>query len=385
MEKVRFGIVGLGNMGAAHAHQLLAGKIPRAELTAVADVAAARLDAFPSLQRFGDAAAMFASGTVDAVLIATSHFAHTTLGVAALKHGLHVLVEKPISVHKADCERLLAAHAGREGRQVFAAMFNQRTDPFYQRIRALLQGGELGQVRRVNWIITNWFRTEAYYASGGWRATWAGEGGGVLLNQCPHNLDLWQWLFGMPQSVRAFCRFGHYHSIEVEDDVTAYLEYADGASGVFITTTGEAPGTNRLEIVGERGKLVYEHDRLAFTRNEVEMSAFSRTTKQGFATPPTWEVNIPVSGHGEQHNGILKNFVEAILDKTPLLAPAAEGIHSVELGNAMLFSTFTGETVTMPLDGAAYERKLAELIAGSKQKTAVAKTGAAEDFSKSFR
>ncbi len=383
MEKVRFGIVGLGNMGAAHAHQLLAGKIPRAELTAVADVIAARLDAFSSVQRFDDAEAMFASGAVDAVLIATPHYAHTTLGIAALEAGLHVLVEKPISVHKVDCERLLTAHVGRE-KQVFAAMFNQRTDPYYQKIRALITQGELGEVRRINWIITNWFRTHAYYASGGWRATWKGEGGGVLLNQCPHNLDLWQWLFGMPQSVHAFCRFGHAHAIEVEDAVTAYLEYANGASGVFITTTGEAPGTNRLEVTGERGKLVYENDQLRFTRNETEMTEFSRTTKQAFAAPPTWEVSIPVHGHGEQHNGILKNFVDAVLDKTPLLAPAAEGIHSVELGNAMLFSTFTGETVMMPLDGAAYESKLAELIAGSKKKTAVVE-GPATDLSQSFR
>ena len=385
MENVRFGIAGLGNMGAAHAHQLLAGKIPRAELTAVADVVAAKLAPFSSLQRFEDAEMMFASGAVDAVLIATPHYAHTTLGIAALERGLHVMVEKPISVHKADCERLLAAHAGREG-QVFAAMFNQRTDPYYQRIRSLIQQGELGEVRRINWIVTNWFRTHAYYASGGWRATWAGEGGGVLLNQCPHNLDLWQWLFTMPTTVHAFCRFGHAHPIEVEDDVTAYMEYANGASGVFITTTGETPGTNRLEVTGERGKLVYENDRLAFTRNEVEMTLFSRTTPLAFATPPTWEVSIPVLplGHGEQHNGILKNFVDAILDGAPLLAPAAEGIHSVELANAMLLSTFTGETVTMPLDGAAYERKLAELIAGSKKKTAVVE-GPATDFSQSFR
>ena len=358
----------MGGMGTVHRRYISDGMVPRLRVTAVCDRDERMFPTDPAIATFTDAGALIRSGLVDAVLVATPHYAHTVIGVEALQAGLHVLVEKPISVHKADCERLLAAHAGREGRQVFAAMFNQRTDPFYQRIRALLQGGELGQVRRVNWIITNWFRTEAYYASGGWRATWAGEGGGVLLNQCPHNLDLWQWLFGMPQSVRAFCRFGHYHSIEVEDDVTAYLEYADGASGVFITTTGEAPGTNRLEIVGERGKLVYEHDRLAFTRNEVEMSAFSRTTKQGFATPPTWEVNIPISGHGEQHVGVLRNFADAVLDGTALIAPAAEGIRSVELANAMLLSTFTGQTVTLPMDGAVYQQWLDKLASGSKEK-----------------
>ena len=369
MEAVRLGIIGLGGMGAVHWRHILDGMVPRLSVTAFCDRDPKMFPADPAVATFTNAAAMFASGKVDAVLIATPHYAHTTLGIAALEAGLHVLVEKPISVHKADCQRLINAHAGREGKQVFAAMFNQRTDPYYQKIRALIQQGELGEVRRINWIITSWFRTHAYYASGGWRATWAGEGGGVLLNQCPHNLDLWQWFFGMPTTVHAFCRFGHSHPIEVEDDVTAYLEYANGASGVFITTTGESPGTNRLEITGERGKLVYEDDQLRFTRNETEMSAFSRATKLAFAAPPVWEVSIPVSGHGEQHNGILKNFVAAVLDGTPLIAPGADGIYSVELANAMLFSTFTGETVTLPLDGAAYEQRLDKLASGSKEKS----------------
>jgi predicted dehydrogenase len=356
--EIRLGVIGVGGMGTAHAKSVV--DIPRLRLAAVCDADPARFKFGPGVRTFEDSRDLIRSGEVDAVLIATPHYSHTTVGIDALENGLHVLVEKPISVHKSDCERLLAAHKGREG-QVFAAMFNQRTDPFYQKIRGLILGGELGEIRRVNWIITNWFRTAAYYASGGWRATWAGEGGGVLLNQCPHNLDLLQWLFGMPVSVRAFCRFGQYHKIEVEDDVTAYLVFKNGATGVFIASTGEAPGTNRLEIAGERGKLVYENDRLTFTRNEVEMSAFSRAAKGGFVTPEVWNVAIPVSGHGEQHIGILKNFADAILDGAAVIAPAEEGIHSVELANAMLYSTFTGQTVELPLDGAEYERHLAKL------------------------
>ncbi|HEX4083428.1 MAG TPA: Gfo/Idh/MocA family oxidoreductase [Chthoniobacteraceae bacterium] len=380
---VRLGIAGLGNMGAAHARSVLAGDVPRMRLTAVCDYDAVRFPGYEGVRTFADPGAMIRSGEIDAILIATPHYTHTTMGIDALGQGLHVLVEKPISVHKRDCEKLIAAH---RGDAVFAAMFNQRTDPFYQKIRGLIRNGEMGEIRRVNWIITNWFRTEAYYASGGWRATWAGEGGGVLLNQCPHNLDLLQWMFGMPASVRAFCRFGQYHDIEVEDDVTAYLQFKNGATGVFITTTGEAPGTNRLEIAGERGRLVYENDQLRFTRNEVEMTAFSRKTDQGFATPPTWDVRIPVAGHGEQHIGILKNFAEAILDGAPLIAPGAEGIHSVELANAMLFSTFTGRTIELPLDGKAYEGRLKKLIAASRVKKKKAPAGKAgrEDFAKSF-
>jgi predicted dehydrogenase len=384
MKKVRIGIVGIGNMGTCHATSLLAGKVPRLELTAVADADAARRARVPSVPGFATTDEMIASGRIDAVLIATPHYDHTTLGIKALKAGLHVMLEKPISVHKADAERLLAAH--RHKRQVFAAMFNQRTDGFYRKIRQLIRGGELGEIRRVNWIITNWFRTETYYSSSSWRATWAGEGGGVLLNQCPHNLDLFQWMFGLPQRVRAFCHFGKYHAIEVEDDVTAYLEFANGATGVFITSTGEAPGTNRLEIAGERGRLVYENDRIVFTRNEVPMSEFARTSKESFAAPETWEVVIPAQNHGGQHNEVLKNFADAILDGVPLIAPGREGLRSVELANAMLYSTWTGQTVELPLNGARYERALKRKIATSMFKKKQVAAGAMPvDLSKSFR
>jgi predicted dehydrogenase len=362
---VRTGVIGLGNMGMSHARQLHDGQVPRARLTAVCNPSAGPLREFPGVAHFHEAAQLIRSGEIDAVVIATPHFSHVPIAIDALENGLHVLLEKPVGVHKNECLQLIAAHHGRSG-QVFAAMFNQRTDPFYQEIRRLVRGGELGAVRRVNWIITNWFRTDAYYASSPWRATWRGEGGGVLLNQCPHNLDLLQWIFGMPESLHAFCRFGRYHDIEVEDDVTAYLEFPNGASGVFITTTGEAPGTNRLEITAERGKLVHQNDQLVFTRNEVETSRYCRTASDGFGAPTTTDVVIPVAGHGSQHLGILRNFTAAILDGATLLAPAAEGIHSVELANAMLHSTLTGRTIRFPLDGDAYHRQLDQLIARSQ-------------------
>ncbi len=381
---VRLGIVGLGNMGSVHCRTILEGKAPGAALAAVCDTNKAKAALFPDVPFFEDFESLVASGKVDAVLIATPHYSHTTLGIQALKAGLHVLVEKPLSVHKADCERLIAAHQNRK--QIFAAMFNQRTDPYYQKVRQLVQGGELGKVRRINWIITDWFRTETYYASGGWRATWAGEGGGVLLNQCPHNLDLYQWIFGMPSKVRGFCQLGRYHNIEVEDDVTAYFEYPDGATAVFITSTGEAPGTNRLEVTAEQGKLVLENGRMEFTRNEIQTTKFSRTTKESFSRPAVWNVQIPLpNDRGEQHLGIIKNFVGAILRGEKLLAPAPEGIHSVELGNAILFSSLLEKTVDLPISSKAYENRLAALIAGSKFRKKTKRTSApASDFGKSF-
>lgn len=380
---VRIGVVGIGGMGSYHASYLRQGKIRRAVLAAVCDINKEKLAAVTDVPTFTDSAALIRSGKVDAVLVATPHYFHTTIGIDALQEGLHVLVEKPVSVHKADAERLLAAH--RNPKQRFAAMFNQRTNPLYIKLRQLVQGNELGEIRRVSWIVTDWFRSQAYYDSGGWRATWGGEGGGVLLNQCPHNLDLLQWITGMPSKVRAFCGFGRFHAIEVEDQVTAYLEYPNGATGVFITTTGEAPGTNRFEIAAELGKVVVEHGRIQWTRNEVAMGAFSKTSKSGFGAPPVWNVEIPVAPCPPQHETITQNFVDAIVDGTPLIAPAAEGIHSVELANAMLFSTFTDATIQLPLAAAAYEKQLKKLIANSKTAKKSAKGGSRADMAASFQ
>ena len=369
MKNIRIGIVGLGNMGRTHGRNFTEIKIPGIQLVATCDIIPEYAKLFPDTKFFTSSDAMIASGTIDSILIATPHYSHTTIGIAALKAGLHVMVEKPISVHKADAEKLIAAHTNPQ--QVFALMFNQRTDPYYIAIREMVRSGELGTIRRINWIITNWFRTHCYYASGGWRATWGGEGGGVLLNQCPHNLDLYSWMFGQPDRVRAFCTFGRYHDIEVEDDVTAYFEYKSGTTASFITSTGEAPGTNRLEITAEKGRLVMEDEKLIFIENEVPMSELSRTSKEYYNTPKTTEKEIPVSGHGDQHIGVMRNFAEAILEGKPLIAPAAEGLRSVELANAMLLSTFQDRAVEMPPDAAVYEKELQKKIAassGSKKK-----------------
>lgn len=385
-EVTRMGILGVGNMGSAHANTILSGKIPGMSLTGLCDENPEKLKAFADkegVKTFSKAEDMINSGEADAILIATPHYGHTTYGIQALEKGLHVLVEKPISVHKADCEKLIAAHT--DEKQVFAAMFNQRTNPQYQKLRQMIQDGELGELRRLQWTITDWFRTEYYYKSGGWRATWAGEGGGVLLNQCPHQLDLWQWLFGMPRKVRTHLSLGRFHDIEVEDDVTTYMEYENGCTGVFITTTGEAPGTNRLEVVGERGKIVIEKDIFTFIRNEVPTSEHSASIQTGFTKPSVWNIDIPSGGGGEQHAGILTNFAKAVNDGEDLVARAEEGIHSVELANAMILSGIKETTVELPLDAAEYEALLKEKIESSTfVKETVDTSGGADDFSSSF-
>jgi predicted dehydrogenase len=380
---IRLGIIGMGNIGRHHTKILQDQKISRCALTSVCDNNPEKILPFreSGLKLFTDSGALINSGEVDAVIIGTPHYSHTTIGIEALKKGLHVLVEKPISVHKADCERLIGAHKDKS--RIFAVMFNLRTDPHYQEIRRMIREGELGPLQRTSWIITEWFRPEVYYASGGWRATWKGEGGGVLLNQCPHTLDLWQWLVGMPKRIRSFCAFGKYHNIEVEDEVTAYMEYENGATGIFTGSTGETPGTNRLEIAGDLGKMVCENDKILFTRNETPTSVFNKTTKEAFGRPGAETGEISIEGKGGQHAEIIQNFVNAILDGAPLIARAEEGLASVELANAMIFSTLVNRTVDLPLDGAEYEKLLQKLISDSKFIKQTVKTEE-KDMSKSF-
>lgn len=382
MEKVRVGIIGMGNMGKYHADYLLKGEVKRAELVAVCSPSPEKLASYQPLAIHSDGEALIRSGEIDAVIVATPHYQHTSLGMAALDAGVHLMVEKPISAHKADAERLIAKSKERED-VVFAGMFQLRTEPRYAKIRKLIQDGDLGEIVRISWIITDWYRTEAYYSSGGWRATWKGEGGGVLLNQCLHQLDALQWLCGMPSKVRSFVQLGRFHNIEVEDNVTAYFEYDNGASGVFISSTGEAPGANRFEIAGTRGKIVLEDDQIRFTRNEVCMQEHSRTSKIGFMKPEVWNVEIPFANAAAPHATLMQNFVNAILDKEPLIAPGQDGLASVELANVMLYSGLIDQTVALPMDSAAFERKLNELIANSKFEKKVVEVSD-EDFAQSF-
>ncbi|WP_127579728.1 Gfo/Idh/MocA family protein [Paenibacillus koleovorans] len=369
MDKVRIGIVGIGNMGTAHANYLGRGEVAGAELAAVCDVSQDRLRW--AEQQFGgrvatfdSVEAMFASGKIDAVLIANRHFDHPGTAMLAFEHGLHVLCEKPAGVYTRNVREMNEA-AARSGK-LFSMMYNQRTNPLYAKLKDLVDSGELGAIRRTNWIITTWYRPQSYYDSGGWRATWAGEGGGVLLNQCPHQLDLWQWITGLaPKRIRAFCTFGKYRDIEVEDDVTAYVEYENGATGVFITTTGETPGTNRFELVGEKGKIVVEDDKLTFWRLRVSEPEFNRQFKGQFGQPESWKIDIPVRGQETGHKGVTQNFVDAILKGTPLLAPGEEGINGLLLSNAMLLSSWTDNWVDVPMNEDLFHELLQQKIDSS--------------------
>jgi len=366
VDKVRIGIIGLGNMGTGHAHYLAGGEVSGAQLAAVCDVreerlawAAERLG--DGVRRFDSADALLASGEVDGVIVNTPHYDHPALAIKALRHGLHVLIEKPAGVYTKQVREMNEAAAGSD--RVFGIMYNQRTNPIYRKLKDLIASGELGEIQRTNWIITNWYRSQSYYDSGGWRATWAGEGGGVLINQDPHQLDLWQWTTGMmPARIRAFCSFGKRRNIEVENEVTAYAEYDNGATGVFVTSTCEAPGTNRFEVAGDRGKIVIENERLTFSRLRVPESEFNRTYTGGFGEPECWTFDVPAPGDNPQHKGITQNWVDAIRKGTPLLAPGEEGIKGLMLSNAMLLSSWTDNWVNLPIDEELFYEHLQERI-----------------------
>ena len=372
MKKIRLGIVGIGNIGSSHAKTLMAGKCPEFELAAVADTNPDRLTwaketLGDSIRTFATAEEMFDSGVIDACIIAVPHYAHCKLAIACMERGIHVMVEKPAGVYGLEVRRMNEI-ADQHPDVVFGMMFNQRTNHIYRKIKELIDSGKYGQIRRTNWIITNWYRPQAYYDSGDWRATWAGEGGGVLLNQCPHQLDLWQWLCGMPVKIHSHLLYGKWHDIEVEDDVTTYVEYENGATGVFITTTGDAFGTNRLEIQLDGAKIVAEDDKLDVWEFEVSEPEFNRTNTAPFGHIKAHKLELETDGKNEQHAGVINAWGGAILRGEPMVADGREGIRGLTLSNAMHLSSWLDQTIALPLDEELFHQELMKRVATSRRK-----------------
>ena len=356
-EKLRIGIIGVGNIGSAHAHAIYSGDVPNMSLCALCDTDAsvrARLESeYEGIPVFATHGELLASGAVDAVIISTPHYYHPPIAIDAFGAGLHVLTEKPAGV---DCASVRAmCSAAKQSGKVFGVMFNQRANKLFAEAKRIMDSGELGELRRMVWIVTNWYRKQEYYDSGEWRATWSGEGGGVLINQAPHNLDLWQWICGMPEKLRAECYVSKHHNIEVEDDATIFAEYANGASATFITSTGDYPGTNRLEITGSAGKLVLENKKLTHYKLAMDEHEY-RLTDKGVKN----EVSV-FELEDEKYNChcvILQNFAEAVLHGTPLIASGYDAIFELMLSNAAYLSAWTDKKITLPADETEFLRLL---------------------------
>lgn len=373
MEKIRLGILGIGNQGTMFAKKLFAGACPDFKLAAVADKNPARLawakeKLSADIRCFSSLEEMLESNTIDACLIEVPHYDHPACAIACMRHGVHVCVDKPAGVYTKQVRQM--NEDAKKHNVVFAMMFNQRTNHIYRKMHELVHSGKYGRIRRVNWLITNWYRPQAYYDSGDWRATWSGEGGGVLLNQCPHQLDLLQWICGMPQKVSAHIQYGRWHDIEVDDDVTAYMEYENGGTGVFVTSTGDAYGTNRLEIQMDKARLVAEEDTLSvweFSQSEPE---FSKENKNPFGAPEVRKIEIETDGLYSAHMGVIQAWGGAILRGERLVAAGEEGICGVELANAMLLSDWLDKPVKLPLDEDLYYEELMKRVATSRRKVA---------------
>ena len=374
MNTVRLGIIGIGNMGTSHCKKILAGDCPDFTLTAICDKNPARIDWAKEnfgqeITYFANAEEMLNSGLIDACIVAVPHYDHPKYAMACMERGIHVLVEKPAGVYTKQVREM--NEFAKKHNTIFAMMFNQRTNHIYRKMRELVRSGKYGQIRRTNWLITNWYRPQFYYDSGDWRATWAGEGGGVLLNQCPHQLDLWQWICGMPKTVQANMLFGKWHDIEVEDDVTAFVTYENGATGTFITSTGDPCGTNRFEIQMDGAKLVAEDNKLTVIEFDVLEPEFTKNNKNAFAHPQWIPLEVETDGLNPQHVGVINAFGGAILRGEPLVANGTEGINGLTLSNAMHLSAWTGKTVELPFDEELYYKLLMERVASSRKKEAV--------------
>ena len=363
---IRTAVIGIGNMGTAHANAIWKGEVPGLRLSSAADVRESRRtyvrEAFPGVPVYETLEELLAKDRPDAVIIAVPHRLHAELAKKALEQDCHVLLEKPEDVSVSAASALNALAAGKK--LVFSMMFNQRTNPLFGKARELVKSGALGELKRTNWIITNWYRTEAYYRSGDWRATWAGEGGGVLLNQAPHNLDLWQWIAGMPSELIASASVGKYHDIEVEDEAVICAKYKNGATGVFITTTGEYPGTNRFEIVGTKGKIVLEEGKLRHWIVEGDEEEYRLHAPETAPKLPVRYEELTAEKGEDGHVLILRNFADAILNGERLIAPGPEGIRELTISNAAYLSAWKGgKTVKLPLseaDQAEFDRLLSE-------------------------
>ena len=380
-KKVKLGIIGIGNMGSSHAKNMVNGRCPEFDLVAVADTNPDRLqwareNIRSDIACFDDAIAMLDSGLIEACVVAVPHYDHPTYAIACMKRGIHVMVEKPAGVYTLQV-REMNAEAAKHPEVVFGVMFNQRTNYLYRKMRELVQSGEYGQIRRTNWLITNWYRSQGYYDSSAWRATWSGEGGGVLMNQCPHQLDLWQWICGMPKTVQSHLHYGKWHDIEVDDDVTTYVEYPNGATGVFVTTTGDAHGTNRFEIQMDKAKLVLDNNtKLTVMEYAMTEQEFSKAAGAGFSTmeATTSEYVLEMSADNPypenypQHVGVFNAWAAAILRGEPLVAAGEEGIRGVTLANAMYLSDWLGKAVELPFDEELYHAELMKRVATSRRK-----------------
>ncbi len=359
-KKIRLGIIGLGAEGGMYAQFIDQGMVPNMQIGAICDTLPEKKGRADELgvPFYEDYIELLESGDVDAVVTTVPHYLHPEMGIAALQRGIHALVEKPVGVYTKQAQELIDFAATKPD-LTFGVFFNQRTNPLYIDLKNLIQSGEFGALRHTSWIITTWWRPQGYYNQSEWRATWGGEGGGVLVNQAPHQLDLWQWMCGVPKKCFAKLAYGYRRDIAVEDEVNAIVDFGNGATGHFMTCTHDMIGTDRLEMLFDKGKIVVDgSQKVTITRLSDAEQAISEnmgmeevkllfTGQLDTKKLMSVEEKSYESVWGYQHATVMQNFAANILDGTPLIAPGPDGINGVRLANAMHLSSWTGQEVDM--------------------------------------
>lgn len=372
---VRTALIGAGTMGKNYLRRVMKGNAPTMTITAVV---ARRAETQQEVREIcGDTVSIFAnedelyahSDLFDAVLIVTPHKLHPAMGMNALRHGKHLLLDKPVAESVAACRELLET-AGNSG-LVFSVVFHQRTYPKYQRIRSMIQNGEIGTVNRILLENSRYFRTPYYHHSGSWRSSWKGEGGGALINQGQHILDIWQWLFGMPEELYAEIGFGKYNDFRVDDEALLTMRYPGGKTGVFILTTGEGSYTEKLEIAGSKGTILLEEEHLTVTTFDQDLQEYrknasvnSRENLRSDVREETFETNESCQ------EAILENFARAIEYGEPLLVDGQDAVNALELTNAAYLSAWKHMPVKLPVDAEEYRKQLDAHIAEETDKNA---------------
>ncbi|MBP5283789.1 MAG: Gfo/Idh/MocA family oxidoreductase [Treponema sp.] len=366
---IKTAVLGVGNMGSKYALLLQEKSVEGMELSALTRLKEPyRTKLLPSIEKgvpvFESADELFDAVengklALDAVIIATPHYSHSELAIRAFKNNLAVLSDKPSGVYSRQA-RLMDEAAEQSGK-AFGMVFNQRTSQVYQKLHDIVHSKKYGELKRLNWVVTDWYRPETYYKSAAWRATWKTDGGGVLLNHCPHNLDLIQWICGLPKNVQAFCKEGHFHDIEVEDDVTAFFEWENGATGTFITSTGDAPGVNRLELSFEEAMIVCEKGKLRIGTVEKEMGGkekdYRKTATDYFRhIDGEWTEETP-SKEDSPYQKVLQSFANEISGNGNCIADGREGRKSLILSNAMYLSSWKKKMIMLPEIGSEEERE----------------------------
>ncbi len=373
---LKIGIIGFGALGSFYARMI--SKEHRVEglaLGAICDIDPAKRE--QARQLYPDACVYESIDQVlldkkcDFISIAVPHYLHPALTIQALEAGMPVVVEKPAGIVPKYVKEMNAV-ADKHPQVPFGIMLNQRTNPIFKRVHEITSSGELGRLRQFVWV-SRQFRTQKYYDSGSWRATWGGEGGGVLVNQAPHQIDLMQWMFGMPERVFATTNMGFRRNIAVENDVCAQFVYSNQATGVFITCTHDIMGEDRLTAVYDRGRirvldsrrleierLVDDEEKLGTEYSDEALNDLRKMNKL-YTTEIIEKENDPFAN--SEHAKLFKAFVDHLNNpEKPMVAKGVDGINGVLLASAIQLSGWLKEPVNVPVDDEVYLKELNKRI-----------------------